>query len=226
VYAYFDRGDAWADKQEYDEAIRDFDTAIQLKPWVAVFYCSRGKAWIAKQDFGKAIKDFDQAKRLDPKYEPAQAGRRYAEQQAKDAFAKLLVNLTNEARAKQKLPPLKVNDLLTKAAVGYSGVMVEHDKKAHEHLANNDATVHELGGKRLAQRLDDGGYAWAECGENIAIALGADQFMDVFSRWMKSRNYRDNILSMKYAEIGLGIVKHPQKDEWYITQIFGTEFKK
>ncbi|MBY0527156.1 MAG: CAP domain-containing protein [Gemmataceae bacterium] len=137
----------------------------------------------------------------------------------------LLLDLTNEARAKQKLPPLKSNDTLAKAAMAFSGVMIKNDKKARELMDNRDPKVHELGGKNVDKRLDDVGYEWTECGENVAIALKGDQFRPVFEAWMKSKVHHDNIVSTKYDEIGIGIVKHPDKMEWYITQIFGSRGK-
>ena len=137
----------------------------------------------------------------------------------------LLLDLTNQARAKEKLPPQKVNDTLTKAAVVFSGVMIQHDKKAREMMDKRDPKVHELGGKNVDQRLDDFGYEWTKCSENVGIALRNDQFRTLFDEWMKSKVHRDNILG-EYEEIGIGIVKHPGKTEWYVTQVFGTQRKK
>jgi RNA polymerase sigma factor (sigma-70 family) len=63
---YFERGAAWLDNREYDNAINDFDEAIRLDPNDAYSYMNRGLAWSGKKDDEKAIKDFDQAVRLNP----------------------------------------------------------------------------------------------------------------------------------------------------------------
>jgi tetratricopeptide (TPR) repeat protein len=45
-------------KQEYDEAIEDYDEVIRLNPKDAGAYHNRGIAWSMKKDDGKANKDF------------------------------------------------------------------------------------------------------------------------------------------------------------------------
>jgi uncharacterized protein YkwD len=139
---------------------------------------------------------------------------------------KLLVDLTNAARAKEKLPALKANDVLHKAAMSYSAVQSKYPKKVRDMLFKHDLAIHELEGKNVNKRLDDVNYLWTECGENIAMGVKPDDFRRVFDSFMKSKVHRENILGSKYEEIGIGIVKHPEKAEWYITQIFATEFKK
>src|SRR5215207_2933712 len=61
------RGNAWADKREFDKAIKDYDEAIRLDPKYADAFNNRGLAWAGKREFDKAIKDYDEAIRLDPK---------------------------------------------------------------------------------------------------------------------------------------------------------------
>jgi uncharacterized protein YkwD len=105
-------------------------------------------------------------------------------------------------------------------------VQSKHSKKVREMLYKHDPAIHELEGKNVNKRLDDAGYLWTECAENIAMRLPADDYRRVFDSFMKSKVHRANILGKKYEDIGVGIVKHPDKAEWYVTQIFGTEFKK
>ena len=57
----------WRDKGEYDNAIADYNAAIQLDPKDAVAYSNRGVAWGIKKEYDKAIADFSEAIRLDPK---------------------------------------------------------------------------------------------------------------------------------------------------------------
>jgi uncharacterized protein YkwD len=157
---------------------------------------------------------------------PWSAAEEKKEQPTMAKEVQLLVDLTNQARAKEKLPPLKSNDTLAKAASAFSVIMIEHDKKAREMMDKLDPKVHELGGKNVDKRLDDFNYDWTACGENVAIALRTDHYRTIFDVWMKSKVHRDNILGRDYEEMGIGIVKHPQKQEWYVTQIFGTQQKK
>ncbi len=64
---YFESGDEYYDKGEYDRVIADYDQAIRLDPKYAAAYCSRGAAYDSKDDYDRAIADYDQAIRLDPK---------------------------------------------------------------------------------------------------------------------------------------------------------------
>lgn len=137
----------------------------------------------------------------------------------------LLIDLANEARAKEKLPALKPNAKIAKAAAGYSAFMTKNSKQARELMEKSDEKVHELDGKGHGKRLDDVSYDWSVCGENVALAYSLDQIKLVHERWMASKYHRANILNKEYEEIGIGVVKHPDKKEWYITQVFGTQQK-
>src|SRR5258708_1149132 len=68
-----------------------------------------------------------------------------------------IFELTNKAREKEKLPPLKLNAVLVKVARGHSANMAKHEEMEHE-----------LDGKNPAQRIKDAGYAASWGGENIA----------------------------------------------------------
>ena len=122
-----------------------------------------------------------------------------------------LVDLTNKARAKEKLSQLKPNPLLCKAAHNHSANMAKQQKMEHE-----------LDGKRVDKRLDDVKYDFELCGENIGQLGSLKDVPKLFDSWMKSKTHRDNILAPKFAEIGLAIVQDPKTKEWYITQVFGT----
>jgi lipoprotein NlpI len=65
--AFYNRGNAYAAKAQYDRAIEDFDQAIGLDPKYALAFYSRGVAYAAKAQYDRAIEDFDQAIRLAPK---------------------------------------------------------------------------------------------------------------------------------------------------------------
>lgn len=62
----------------YDEAIVEFNRAIELAPKLAMAYTNRGSAYINKGELDKAIADCDKAIDLDPKLAEAYSNRAYA----------------------------------------------------------------------------------------------------------------------------------------------------
>ena len=61
------RGNAWADKKEYDRAIADFSEAIRLEPRYALAYSNRGNAWLDKEEYDRGLADLNRAIQLDPR---------------------------------------------------------------------------------------------------------------------------------------------------------------
>ena len=62
---FFDRGGAYAAKDQHDRAISDFTEAIRLDPQEKYFWW-RGGEYKKKGDYDRAIADYDEAIRLDP----------------------------------------------------------------------------------------------------------------------------------------------------------------
>ena len=58
---------AWLQKNDLDNAIKDFTKVIELASESASVYMARGTAWRLKGDMDNAIKDFTDAIRLQPK---------------------------------------------------------------------------------------------------------------------------------------------------------------
>jgi tetratricopeptide (TPR) repeat protein len=54
-------------KHNYDQALKDYDKAIQLNPKDGEQFLNRGIVYEEKRDYDRAIQDFDQAIRLNPK---------------------------------------------------------------------------------------------------------------------------------------------------------------
>ncbi len=67
AYAYNNRGRAYYDKGEPDQAIKDYSEAIRLKPDHALAYKYRGDAYKKQGDNAKADADFAKAKELEAK---------------------------------------------------------------------------------------------------------------------------------------------------------------
>ena len=63
---YINRGKAWADKGEYDNAIDAYTEAMFLNPEYASAYSGRGYVWQMKGEYEKALADFNELVRLRP----------------------------------------------------------------------------------------------------------------------------------------------------------------
>src|SRR5258706_725148 len=68
--AFFNRGNAYEAKGQYDLAIKDFDSAIKRNPNDAAAFFSRGSTYFAKGQTDSAMRDFDSAILLDPNDAP------------------------------------------------------------------------------------------------------------------------------------------------------------
>ena len=136
--------------------------------------------------------------------------------------AELIIKLTNEARVREKLNPLKPNALLFKCAEDYTAVQAKLMKCGHF-----------VDGKRPDLRVDATGYDFKTCGENVAeipfnikppVAKG-QLIPTVFTGWMNSPIHKAEILRKEYEEIGIGMAQD-KNGSWYFTQVFGAEQKK
>jgi lipoprotein NlpI len=72
---HFSRGVEWANKNENDRALADYDAAIRLSPKFADAYYNRGNIWANKGEPDRAIADYDAAIRLNPKDVASHVGR-------------------------------------------------------------------------------------------------------------------------------------------------------
>ncbi len=120
-----------------------------------------------------------------------------------------ILDLTNEARAKDKLPPLKANATLMKVARAHAANMAKQRKMEHV-----------LDGKNPAERVEKAGYDYQHVGENIAFGEKGFGLDGIFKGWMESKVHRDNILNGKFDEIGIGVATNG-KGETYYAQDFG-----
>ena len=66
--AYNNRGNAYAEKGDYDRAVQDFDQSIKLNPTNAKPFNNSGVAYLKKGEYDLAIKNLDEAIRLNPNY--------------------------------------------------------------------------------------------------------------------------------------------------------------
>lgn len=123
-----------------------------------------------------------------------------------------ILELTNKAREKEGLTPLKLGPTLSRIARAHSANMARQEKMDHV-----------LDEKTPANRAEAGGYRFRALGENVAYS--SKLLVDtIFDGWMKSEHHRENILNPKFTEIGIGLASNA-KGEVYYTQVFGTPLK-
>ncbi len=105
-----------------------------------------------------------------------------------------LVQQLNQSRAEAGLPPLRVDDRLTKAARVHSQRMI--DARTLGHVLPGEEGV--------AERLADTGLHFGRSGENVGYNSEFDKIQGAF---MKSPPHRANILSPDYNLVGIGLVR-------------------
>jgi uncharacterized protein YkwD len=126
-----------------------------------------------------------------------------------------ILDVTNEARKKEGLPPLSVDPLLVEAA-----------RKHSQMMAKMGQLEHEFDGVSLDQRLKKVGYKFQACGENIQFSTktGAEAADFAMNNWLGSKGHRGNILSKEYTEVGIGAITN-DKGVIYFTQDFASPQK-
>jgi len=63
--SFNNRGNAYQNKRNYDQAIADYNEALRIEPDSALVHNNRGAAYQHKGDYERALQDYDQAIRLD-----------------------------------------------------------------------------------------------------------------------------------------------------------------
>lgn len=132
------------------------------------------------------------------------------------AVEQKIIELTNSARSEQKLGEVHANAQLTTAARAYA-----------QYLASNNQFSHEADGRKASDRIGAAGYDWCTVGENLASLLDSAGFQtpDLARKsvegWLNSPGHRQNMLAPFVTEIGVGVVKAPDKNPKYIAvQLF------
>jgi len=116
-----------------------------------------------------------------------------------------MLQLVNQARAAEGLPPLKANAKLGESAAGHLGWMIAKRSLAHRFPGEGD----------LTSRVAATGLRFNASAENVAFAT---DWEDLHPGLMKSPGHRANILSPKYDEVGIAIGRGI--DGYYAVQNF------
>jgi tetratricopeptide (TPR) repeat protein len=69
--AYYNRGNAYEHRSQYDQAIKDYEEVIYLDPNNVPAHLNRGNSHQGKGDYDLAIRDYDEVIRKDSKFVPA-----------------------------------------------------------------------------------------------------------------------------------------------------------
>lgn len=131
---------------------------------------------------------------------------------AKDITIERLLELTNQERASQGLPPLRYNNNLARAA----------QNKA-QHMFTHDYWAHFGAGKSPWDFILESGYSYEVAGENLAKGF---YFSDsVVEGWKNSPTHYENIIRPDYDEVGFAVMNGVLQGEetTLVVQMFGRQ---
>ena len=125
-----------------------------------------------------------------------------------------VVRLTNEKRQQNGLPPLQLNEALSRAALAKGTDMINKGYWAHVSPDGIEPWKFFL----------DVGYKYRYAGENLARDFSDPN--SAVEAWMASASHRENMLSPKYKDIGVAVVegKLDGVETTIIVQFFGTNY--
>jgi cysteine-rich secretory family protein len=128
-----------------------------------------------------------------------------------------IVEMTNAFRRESRLGALAPNRALTLAARAFA-----------DYLAKSGKFAHEADGREPAQRAEAQGYRYCLVAENLALNLDSRGFetrqlaRDVVEGWKTSPGHRANMLLPHATEIGVAIVRAPDKNPKFVSvQLLG-----
>lgn len=132
---------------------------------------------------------------------------------AANISAQEVIRLVNEKRQNIGLSAVVENPTLSRAAYAKGTDMLSKDYWAH--VAPD--------GTQPWKFFIDAGYTYRYAGENLARDFSSAS--SAVDAWMASPSHRDNMLSPKYKEIGIGVVEGSLAgtDTTIIVQFFGTK---
>lgn len=123
-----------------------------------------------------------------------------------------VVSSTNQERASQGLPPLKISQKLSSAAAAKAADMFTDNYWAH--VAPDGTSPWTF--------IIQAAYSYQHAGENLAKDFSNTPSM--INAWMASPTHRANIVSDKYTDIGVAVVQGNLlgEDTVLVVQMFGT----
>lgn len=125
-----------------------------------------------------------------------------------------ILKLANQAREESGAEPLVYNEKLALSALDKAKHMKENEY--FDHVSPQGLQPWYFAQKR--------GYEYKNFGENLAEGFFTAE--SVHEGWMNSEGHRENILSRKFQEIGVGILDFTENGQksYLIVQHFGSQF--
>ncbi|WP_081988282.1 CAP domain-containing protein [Halobacillus sp. BBL2006] len=130
------------------------------------------------------------------------------DKQSTSVYERTVVELVNEERDKQGLPPLKMDERLSDLARKKSQDMA--DKQYFSHISPTYGSPFDM-----MKQFD---FKYRAAGENIAAGQRTPE--EVVEGWMNSEGHRANILNDSFTQIGVGYVEDSGPYGTYWTQMF------
>jgi len=123
-----------------------------------------------------------------------------------------IIEETNLQRQNYGLPPLSEKAKLDEAAFTKANDMLKN--QYFEHISPTGIDPGKL--------VSSFGYEYIVAGENLILGNFASE-KEVVENWMQSLGHRENILNIKFSEIGVAVIKGEYKGEsvWMGVQEFG-----
>jgi uncharacterized protein YegP (UPF0339 family) len=127
-----------------------------------------------------------------------------------------IVELTNTFRRENRLGEVRPNIRLTETARAYAAF-----------LARTGAFSHSADGRSPADRIKTGGYQFCLVAENLSLNLDSRGFetrqlaTDAVEGWKRSPGHRRNMLAEHVTEIGVGVARASDKEQYLSVQVFG-----
>jgi len=107
-----------------------------------------------------------------------------------------LLELTNRQRLANAVPPVRLSDILNRAAENHAQDLADHNFVSH---TGSD-------GSSIGSRADRVNYRWRTLGENIYRGVGSSPERAI-AGWMRSPGHRRNLLDPRFGEVGFGIAQ-------------------
>lgn len=138
--------------------------------------------------------------------------------EASDLFTpEQVINAVNKERRKVGLPSLTTNTKLMKSAQNKALDMNKNDYFAH---------ISPKDGKKWSDFIKNANYEYLVAGENLA--KGFDDVEIMVDAWMNSPAHKENIVSQKVDETGVGIFRGTLKgrETVFVVQVFGKQMSE
>lgn len=126
-----------------------------------------------------------------------------------------VIELTNQERERAGMPKLESDPALTQAALAKAGYMFAKNFWAH--------TAPD--GTEPWKFVSDSDYQYRYAGENLARDFASSE--GVVKAWINSPSHKDNLLSNRYQDIGVAVVKGELEgvQTTLVVQFFGTKME-